>query len=469
MAAGASNAIGTGALILSANADKLVSGLDRAERVTNAKVDAINRKVADKAGPTIGAKIGGKIEGKFGEAFQGALFGSIAAMIAGVGKKVTESFIGMVNHSAKFRAEMEKSAALTAEWARVLDRAGALADERLGAVVAPAERLAAVGKDIDLATRELSGYRTIIEATRKEIEELNSAGSADSWKLWLGGGLADSIAEASERLKAAEGAAAKMGDRLAKLRDLRGRLLHPEDDPVLIGEVNKATAALEEQAATWGMTATEAQIYGLKAKGATDAMVAGIRAAGDTLETLDDLKGIERLADKLAAFDREINAAKVAGLADKFVALSAARDRAADPSRDKGLLGDIDKMNEALRFQAETWGMNAREADIYRLKVRGASDQMVAGLEQRAALLDKLDKMQKESEFLASHKTVGAFEKGSPGAYSVVAQFQAGNMLAGSLKQQDVAKRQLAEAQKANAMLGLIRDALAGAPKVGVI
>lgn len=564
---GSNNAIGTGALILSANADRMVSGLDKAEAVATRKVAAINAKV-NAADAGVAAKLGGKIEGKFGEAFQGAMFGSIGAMIAGVGKRVTESFIGMLNKSAQFRAEMERSVELSAEWSKSLDRATARGDERLDAIAPPADKLAATAKEIDLVTRELSGYRSATEATRKEIADLSSASSPDGWKLWLGGGLTDSIGEAGARLKDAEGAAAKASDRLAKLRDAKRRLEDPSSDMAFVGEIDKATAALEIQTGTWGKDAEAAALagfkargatdtmvagfeaaaaklraarvggevkdatdalkiqvatwgkgsaevtaYGLKVKGASDASVAGILAAGETLDKLGRIDAIERQGEKLKAYDASIGEttaalqkqqavaaaergrladagkeedpekkvrlideaadalkraeAKTAALTERTDALKRARERAFRSDLDEKLKGDIDRGTNAIRDQVETWGLNARQADLFKLKARGASDEMLMGYAKQAVALDKLEQMQKESDFLSTHKAAGAFEKGSTAAYSVVTAHNVTGMI-GEASQKE-ARQQVLEMQKLGVTMQQVRDLLKSIPKVGVI
>lgn len=564
---GSNNAIGTGALILSANADKLVSGLDKAEQLATRKTAAINAKI-NAADTGIASKIGGKLEGKFGEAFMGGAFGAVAGKAIGATLgEAADNVTKLVTNSHLYNAELEKSAALNAEIAKRIDRAAAASDERLASIADPGAKLAATSKDIEAATRELGGYKSAAAAARAELLELNSPGST-RWQAFLGGGLDGAIKEVEERLRAADDAAGKFSDRLAKLHEAKRRLEDPASDVAFVGEIDKATEALKIQAATWGKTGEEAAAagfkargatvdmlakfeeataklkgarvagevddatksiraqvatwgkgsaevtaYGLKVKGASDASVAGVRTAGETLDKLGKIDAIERQADKLRAYDAAIGEttaalqkqqavaamergrladagkeedpdkkvrlidaaadalkraeATTAALTERTEALKLARERAFRSDKDEKLIGDIDRMTNALRDQVDTWGMNGREADIFRLKARGANADMLAGLEQQQAAADKLEKMQKEADFLASHKTVGAMEKGSVAAYSTVVQNQIGGMLGDQGK--DAQKATVREVQKGNVILGQVRDVLRAMPRIGAI
>src|SRR4051812_21620645 len=161
---GSNNAIGTGALILSANADKLVSGLDKAEQLATKKTAAINAKVGAIGGKGGIGDLAGGLGGSAGVTIASMALraGPAAAAIAAVGfaaKEGAERLVDLVLKTTEFNKALEESARLDGEASKALDRRLSLADERLDAVAGGADKLAAVSSEIALAEKEMAGYK----------------------------------------------------------------------------------------------------------------------------------------------------------------------------------------------------------------------------------------------------------------------------------------------------------------------
>lgn len=281
----AGNAIGQGALILTANADRMLSTLDKAGKQAQEKANKISDSMNKGGG--VGAFLGG------------AAFGAGWGLVMQYAGKAATSLIEMVNHAQEFRTEMERAAVMTAEVAKVQDRMTKSFDERLGAIANPGDKLAEVEAQVKRFEAERAGKLAQYNTTMAENEKLRrnfGEGATDSWKLFLGGGLDRSLAEVGQRINEAAVAATKFGDRLSDLRQQAARLRDPANDPAVIGSVNQLTESLRIQADTFGLTGAQAEIAKLKIRGATDGMLADAQKQADRLQALEDAKKETKLS-----------------------------------------------------------------------------------------------------------------------------------------------------------------------------
>jgi len=76
------------------------------------------------------------------------------------------------------------------------------------------------------------------------------------------------------------------------------------------------------------------------------------------------------------------------------------RNRAADPTADPAFVASINAATHALKEQAETWGLTGTEAQRALFKMRGGTDELLAGFDAWAKKLDAL--RQAEREHLAT-------------------------------------------------------------------
>lgn len=119
---------------------------------------------------------------------------------------------------------------------------------------------------------------------------------------------------------------------------------------------------LQAQAALFGKSAREAEIYRLRLRGASDEQV---KAADIALRKQEQQR---RVADYLARRAQRTTIAST----------TAARDAAA-----------IDNQISKLRQQAAVFGMTSREAELYRLKLAGATAQQLKAADAALALGEK--------------------------------------------------------------------------------
>jgi len=120
-----------------------------------------------------------------------------------------------------------------------------------------------------------------------------------------------------------------------------------------------ATAALQEQLDTLGMSAAEVERYKLAKQGVSDASI----------------REIEAMQNAVTAREQEI-----------------ASDKLAIDTKEK-LVSDIDEYEKELRKQIDTQGMAADEVKLWELAQRGATDadlERIAALQKEAAATDEL-------------------------------------------------------------------------------
>lgn len=286
MAAGG-NAIGTGALILSANADKMLSDLNKAEK--GVKKSAANMKAAGNF--------------TFGEGVLGGFAGGIAGKLGGdalkgVGKALLDTVFGKA-------AQQEQTHALERALQgveRAFDRATRKADEWLNAIADPKKRAVALGDEIGLMDRKLAESIQTMKDSQALLTKLRDPFSAESIGARATGSLEEKTKQAELQLKAAESAVDKLNDRLYDLREARDRALNPGRDPALIGEVNKLTESLKLQAATFGMTSGQAKLYELRMRGASAEQLREAEQLTEELDRLQKAAGPNPLSRLAGAF-----------------------------------------------------------------------------------------------------------------------------------------------------------------------
>lgn len=321
-----SNAIGTGALILSANADRMVAGLNSAsnktrefaasvgkevERVTEslrgklavaglsanqAMVKALQMKGASSESVREAQRLANALDqvekkAKAAQrwqemkknAFNGLVVGSASAL-ASEGIDVLRSGIkDLVAGSQKFRMELERAAEAASDISKGVDRVNRRADEFVNAAANPADQLAAINKEMFRSSGLAAKYAADVETARAALLTLRESSGTALGK-WIGGGLEDAMKEAEQRLGIALDLSTKFKDRLADLSEQQSRLARPSSDPALIGDANKLAEAFMLQRETMFMTASAAEVYKLRLRGATDAMLADAEAAARLLE-----------------------------------------------------------------------------------------------------------------------------------------------------------------------------------------
>lgn len=184
--------------------------------------------------------------------------------------------------------------------------------------------------------------------------------------------------------------------------------------------LDKQLKALEDQAATVGMTKAEITLYRLAQEGATSAdlerAAAALRASGaigDTTSVTDKAKAaieaqIKALEDQAATYGMSSGEATLYRMAQQgaseadieraraaLVASGAIEDAASEARKARQ---SIDGQIDALEEQAKTYGMSSGEATLYRLAQQGATE---ADLERARAALEATGAMKKEESAVA--------------------------------------------------------------------
>jgi hypothetical protein len=253
----ANNAIGTGALILSANADKMLADLDRVKAGADRATKQINAK----------AQAGG---GAFAGGFLGSLAGKfLEAPIQKITETITEWALG----TNRFRSALIAVGDAADLAARKLERGLRLDAEKLGAIVNPQDQLAEIGRQSEALKAMLADQLRIRDAARDWEAKLKDSTSMEHLELWAGGALDSSLELVKLKGDKATEAIGKLRDRLEDMSETSKRIKSPELDPKLIGDANRLAQSFELQRLQLGKTAEEAQIFALKMQGATDGML----------------------------------------------------------------------------------------------------------------------------------------------------------------------------------------------------
>lgn len=284
MAAG--QAIASGAVILTANADGLAQGLQRSQASV---IDWGNRTANDAAKAS--AKIGGQVEqsfehtqsklnkafGKFAKhegGFLGAIGGGVvadlgmttaAASIAGIVLAMQQ--IGKLTDEAggfsrDFAKELERGKIASDDLVKSMDRIRARAAEQTALIANPFGRAEALDQDIKTAEGDLAGFISQVRSAQKDIEDLGKFKSFENFHTYISpfADLEKLTEEPKANLARANAEASKLRDQLAGMRQERFRLLHPEQDLKLMAEFEAKLKQLNDSMVQLGMKPWEKEL-----------------------------------------------------------------------------------------------------------------------------------------------------------------------------------------------------------------
>ncbi len=302
------NTIGTGAVVLTANADQLVAGLDRAKQKTD-QWAASTKKSADKKGGgwkgndvadvlgLQGADLvkGGLKLGAWGVAAAGVLsFGKHLNNTIGPMKQINAELERADKAHEKYRDRLTDTVDQQKEW---IDSMKDIAGTTEGAAKI-AGHTAIIGNNIEAAQAELKNLQ-------KQAEDKGSWGSWDSWTTWAAGGLDAQKKGIEARTEATKAALAQMEATKKAVDRQKWLLANPTQNAEALSALKDFNKAMRDQARIAGGVASEwiqiedlqkkfnlnaAQVDGLKksyrdmiqAKNAAADMEASIKAAAAT-------------------------------------------------------------------------------------------------------------------------------------------------------------------------------------------
>jgi hypothetical protein len=268
-----SNAIGRGALILSANADGMLAGLNRAEQKVGQFADKVKAKEKQVDG------FGKNFAKGLAVGFGGAAFGSVAVQqLSKLGDLAQEWY----TNQRKVALELRNTKEAIDTNIRAMDRALAKRDKKITDEVDPAKRRKLVDEEIK-STEELLAqgekYRAYLDARSMSLAETLNWENAE---LRASG---DLEAARQRNALAVETLTERIGTlrkRLEELKETEEKLKNPETNQ---GTVDRFVKDLQLQRETLGMTSIDAQIHRMQAEMTlSDQQIGQMRAAAQELE-----------------------------------------------------------------------------------------------------------------------------------------------------------------------------------------
>ena len=253
----AQNALASGSIVLTANADQMTKGLADAEKKaeqsfhkTEQKLNKASQKFLKHEGGFLGM-VGGGLVSDLG----------IAAPIAGlIGVGLAAKQIGgVIGEWGGFTKAMEKSEKLTSEMAKAMDRVRAESDAWLATAAGTDDKIKALTEDLARSDTESASLAANMHAAKKHLDDIADV-DMKKWSSWNPLSLVipdHDFTMAKSALKELEDEYAKTKERTGKLRKDLGELVDPTMNKKLIGDINATTKALEFEAKTAGMAGSE--------------------------------------------------------------------------------------------------------------------------------------------------------------------------------------------------------------------
>ncbi|MBP3959446.1 hypothetical protein J8F10_29735 [Gemmata sp. G18] len=450
-----SNTIGTGAVVLTANADQLLVGLKKAEAATESWA-AKTRKIAGSAGAGVDKLLAGPGAKALGW-----------AAVAFAALKVGDEIQHAVLRTEQFNKAMERSAELSQKLAKITDSRAA---DRAAMLDAQSATAASRLVELEKQLREVSA-----ESGSAEAEKRRAQIELDKLKLGAarGGSLSERMTADAQvarewsfgqlgRLREPLEAALKESDeRLQKATERRDELLKqlllhndPDRNPAKVGEINKITEAMERQAATFGMAEHAAKRLELELDGFSEKQVREFVIAAEKLDAVT--KG----------FDHVMTAV---GSAANFVGGA-----------------DFDKMKQvtdAIKKQGDTLGFTANQIQLYDLRMQGFAERQLKEIEKLQNSTELLvntfgiassiangvkdTKLESGGPILSGAALGGSFE-----AHTAVANFRASNAIAGGSigdNPVQIAREALKVAKEQNRKIQRLIDLMDRSPTIKVV
>lgn len=274
-----------------------------------------------------------------------------------------------------FNAELERSR----ELANVVnERMGQQQAETLTSIRAtedPADRHEKATEALKKAEKELAGYNNQVANAQKNVEKLNT------WWKWGTGN--KELELAKENLKETEERSKAYGKYVQELREELSRLDETQK------EAGESAAGIGKK----GQKALE------KYKEQIAEMQQGFETAGATLGMGKSVAQVEALARKMMKEGIPQSDIEAALKDAREAAAKFDKDEEAFKSSEK-LQSDVDALNSKLQEQIDMFGKSGTEAEIYALKLKGASDEQIQALTELSNKLKEKEAAKKESDEL---------------------------------------------------------------------
>tara|TARA_R110002020_G_scaffold12409_6_gene45508 strand:- start:14837 stop:18178 length:3342 start_codon:yes stop_codon:yes gene_type:complete len=285
--------------------------------------------------------------------------------------------------------QMERGKKLNEQLKKMRAESEEATDASIAAEEDPAEKIRRLNEELERAKKNQAGYAFGVKNAEKEAAKL----APTMLSLWQSGKAVHEVAlgtieEQQERLEHTKERAEELKEQLAAAKEEQAKLnalqtatgigsqsemLIVEEQLTNLQEMNKE---LKEQEATVGMTKGEIELYKAEQNGASEA-------------SMDVLRAIELENQVIRENIKEKE--------------EAAKATAAAAEAEKKLKTDITSTTRGMADSVDTFGMTSREVQLYKLEMRGATEEE---LEMARALDAKLTELEKEKKAMEEHKAL---------------------------------------------------------------
>ena len=362
--------------------DKLTAVLEKAKKSAES-LGGVMKHVGKRAGAGADAALGGIKEGLKGLAMS-------------LGQEAFKGVVSLISGLEDLKKEYEKTARAIAAVDAATERNMKKRGELIGAEIDPKKKALAIDKEIaklEKERAEAQGVKDQFQEQKDRLGMFKEKGTTGerfkSFGLWVGGNQEDAVADIQQRIDAANATRDKAFERLQELSEQRGRLLSPDRDPEKIKTVAELTRELKKQADTFGKTAEQVKLAEMELENFSKAQIAAVAAAQQQLKLQQTLGG------------------------------AAAELLTSTSGTAKDLADELKETTKALREQADTFGLTAEQATLYKLKLKGVREEALAGARVEVGRIELLNKLAGAADAIANG--VASAEKltlASPGTFS---------------------------------------------------
>jgi hypothetical protein len=303
----ANDQLASGSVVVSANADRLASGLKKAEGEVKTWSSGLSKDLASDFSQEIGKRsfVGGILGGAAG----GGLGGAFSEFVA----NGSAALLDMMNNAKGLADELDR---VEKFYHALAIRNDAIAKDdaaRLAAQKTAEDRLSEAQAQLRMLREEEEEMNAVWDEVKEKVDELNSNLSLDAWGKWLRGAHGPEMDAANKNLalqtELLEKNVARQRDLNKTVRDAQNEITARE-----AVETEKALADMEKRQAdefeklqkaaadyadeldfalkTWGMTAEQIKLVKLEMMGLDEATIGAMRQRQEQLAALNMMKDL---------------------------------------------------------------------------------------------------------------------------------------------------------------------------------
>lgn len=315
-----------------------------------------------------------------------------------LGVKLRELELFGTDWLAEYNKELERHNTLTAQSIKLIEKRRMGEVQDLQAIEDPKKKRAAIEDAIKMAKVEADANRAALRDAKGNVDEYSTA-----WRRFRGNKvLAQLKTQMDEVGQKSENSTAH----LKRLQELLQKLDKDGGSVKLGNDIDKLTLELENEAKAFGKTGAAAKVYALELRGATAEQLAAANAAAARIDTLEKEQKIRDLLQEnykrqdqvgLDAAQLRLYELNALGATEAEMGLARAQEATLKVSE---RLADSKKLTKSLEDQVTFFGMTSREADIYRMVLRGATNDELAAaraFDKRLTMMEAEKKLTSEA------------------------------------------------------------------------